>query len=917
MITDLLYFIKTYKLEILCTFMLSTLVYLTGLLIFKRSKSNTIEFVQKTYQSTVKLNKFNINHNNLSKNNAVYLTQFKKNPYMMHIIYAIMTYFKDPVNMFCLFISFGQIYEYKDYRSFVPLIIFASIHTINHIYSISSLITSQYSINNTKIKKIVDTKLKTVKLIKQQNLKRGDFVKLTDTDQIPADILLLNSQAIVQELNLTGEDIMIIKQGFTVDPEYLDVELTINHLANNGNINNYYYDSRNMIFRGTKIIDTYNKELFGVVIETGNDCQIFRINNEYKKHPTKIQQSLSQICLSNLYLLLIIASFFGIILYAKSDETKKIGKLWNYVRKMILLLNTMVPLSLQFFFNSASIILSKRIETDLDLQVNRNGITCFQHNPYFIVSDKTGTVTTNKMDLIDIQHNKPHDKFEVLLNILACTQIQPHSKTGELLKSDILEEQLLTKLLKDNDMKLKSNSSKIIIEHKDNTITIDRIFSHAFDYKLEVKIAVIKYNNKYYLHIQGTPEAINNYSDYKLAPLLENLDQKDYPQSAYRRVIAHAAKEIDAVDVTIVKHHPKEILNNFDIVSLYVFHDYLVSNIQKSISIIFQEKRDFTMLTGDRQVSAQEIGKTMGLYNFNNTFDINTEKDLDSIFDISTHETCVFINGRLLESLVNSNKEDKLKTIIALTNRRIIYRASPAAKQLYIMFLQRTFPNHETMMVGDGLNDMAAIIQANVGVSIRQENNTQVQNTSDIIISDWNTIPKLFNNFTNKRQLITNINNLVLIKHMITAFMLITMVLLSNFQKIRDPASPFLMSLLNGTIYLCMILYSKYEDVHEEHTLSSSYMSIFRGILLGILDGFLVFTFFDPNIGIKILLCIQVIQLIMILNKMSKNQITKLVYLLLIILWWIFMLASIDKYTIKLFILMLIYGSFNIWLSTL
>jgi len=904
-----------YPTEFFVLIILCTLIYLFFHYINKyiNSGTKTIIYNHPTYQTRTDLHNFRISSPNLSKNNAVYLTNFKSDglrALLMHIIYGYILYFIDPINLFCLFVSIGQIYEYFDFRSVIPLSIFATISMFNHVYSMSVKLNQQHSINRKNITKSIrkkgtldDGKSVDVyinKIIPQMNLKRGDWVKLNENTEIPADILLFNSNVLVQEIELTGEDIIISKIGLNVDlfSSHSKSLITINHHKNEGAIELNHkmisYSSKNMIFRGTKIIDG---DTFGIVIETGNDCQIYRIDNNSKKDSSNIQKNIINICITNLYFMLILASFTGIIIYSKNImEQYSYKKLLSIIRKMIILFNTMVPLSLQFFFSIGSGILSKRIANKNKITVNRNGIMAFQTDPHFIVSDKTGTITTNELDIANIfvncdenTHNhrdiyRDHS-IDILNNILACTEIQPHSKTGQLMKNDIVEEKLLSFALQSDkgNRKLVKNiinndgSGYINVLDYDN---YERLYYKPYDYKLEVKIGVIKkeHGSNIELHIQGTPEAIDRYSNGKLAIILTQIESMKVPNNVYKRVIAHASKIITHEELLTLKNNPQKILRDFEITSVYIFYDYVIEGINQSIDTILEMGKDFAMLTGDKMSSAVEIGKTIGIIKHDN--DVTAVDNIDDLTEGNFNEDkCYIINGRLLEDIICSNKTTQLAVIIQNSKRRIIYRASPNGKQLFISFLKKWF-NRETMMIGDGSNDISAIVQANIGVGIERDNNHNVQNIAEITIDNWNKIPQLLTDFKEKQSIIKNVAQWVLMKHMITAFALLVILMASRFENIRDPASPYIMSILNGFMFICMCVYCQYTNIigHETYTPQNVYKMIIKGILLGIFNSLTVLTFIDIeqiNMGVKILIFIQAIELAIQLYNIHQSHAKK------------------------------------------
>jgi len=622
--------------------------------------------------------------------------------------------------------------------------------------------------------------------------------------------------------------------------------------------------------------------------------------------------------------------------------------LWRSIRQTILLLNTMVPLSIQFFCDTASTILSKIISKKSNVEINRNGTTAFHYNPTHIVSDKTGTITTGQLDLIKVIINgvdqlstNKVDNYKVqdiLTNLMACSEIQPHSTTKQLLKSDIVEEKLLTQFLSYGftlDKNSVNNDKRgtglfvfsDITTNKDHVVT--RLLTKPFNYKYGVKISILEdCDKKTTLHVQGTPEAINNYSNNAIDTVLIKIDDEDKPSNVCQRIIAHGSKVLGETEVVkyldilsdLETNHAEIVescLKNLETTSVYVFYDYVVEKLNNSISELMESKKDFTLLTGDRMQAAISIAKTIGI--LDNTIATTTTITIDNDHDLlktysniqnTSTNPAIIINGRALESFImNSDLKTKLGIIVQKSNKKVIYRASPTTKQLYISFLQHHL-KVQTVMVGDGSNDIAALMQSDVGICVKHTDNLHVQHISDILIDNWNCIPKLLNEFNEKRDTLTNIVGWVLTKHMITAFGLLIMLMLTKFEQTKDPASPTLMTLINSSMYIAMCIYCGFENQKENKKeknillFTKNYKTTnielnllnnsFKGIILGLVNGLVVYNFFENNnISENINDCIilmtyvQVLELLIRLYKYSeKNEPLLLFYFSLICGVW-------------------------------
>ena len=753
--------------------------------------------------------------------NEIYLTKIKYNGlllYFFHIIYSIIKYYSTLDNLFFLLVSIFQILMYNDYRSMIPLSIFTLLTIGQHLTENYDRIKEQlkinsiqYQMNKNLIKNIVDINI-------------GNDIELDRYKDIPADIKIESGKLVVNEYNLTGEKI---------------------------DINKYRGD---IIYRGTTIIDG---TVIGKVINIGNQCKIYNIDYNINKKKSNLENTLYQICIYNLYLLLGISlGFSGYIYYYYN---------YNKILHLILLFNTLIPLSLQFFLNCSSKIISTRIEkkfnvnfnVNFNVKINSNGIKSFLFNPKFIVTDKTGTLTINKIELDKIITKENIN--EQAINIISSSMIDLHSETKEILKHDILEELLLKYLFDKNIILHENNVKKFGGNFVLNNKLYLRHFYENYIYALGVKISIIEYDKKYYMHIQGMPESINKYLSesefdkfHKTITETEDIISDNY----YLRIIAHASKEIsknELQDFLNKQDNEKDIhLKNFNSWSIYVFKDYIVEGLRNTIKNM---NEDITMLTGDKYTTSLNVGKLTGLIN-DEYLHIDNMPSITKLTENLDSNLSILISGLTLEDIITNNKK-MFENLILSTNKRIIYRATPNLKQLYVSTLQEIFKK-DVMMIGDGTNDLSAIMASNVGVGVVGENDI-IQKVSDIVIENWNVIPSLLDEFKYMQIISHDISKWVLFKHILTAFTLCGILISSNFQQIRDPTNPYIMSTFNSIIFIIGMIYTLYYKPrniklnNKNLIIKNEYI---YGICVGILNGIYIYNNFDLDIGIYIGICI-------------------------------------------------------------
>ncbi len=541
-----------------------------------------------------------------------------------------------------------------------------------------------YQSNKTTVKR--DGKLEE---IASENIVDGDYIILEAGDKVPADARIIESYfAKCDEAILTGES--------------MSVDKTENTISKTALISERY----NMVYSGTVVVAG---KIEAIVVETGMDTEIGKIAStiDTKEEPiTPLQVKVKKISTFISGIAAFLVAFvlcYGVIM----DYT-----VLNVVMLCISMIVASVPECLPIAITATLSIGVSEMAKKKSIVRNMAAIETLGATEV-ICTDKTGTLTTNKMEVIKIFTNeqiinfKDIKKYPELVDIMVyCNNAQ--KETSGKYTGDSVEVALnifLTKQKINVEKHLKENLRKLELPFDSDRKMMSTIYDH---------------NNKEIIYTKGGLEAVISKCNYILIDgKKEKITKKvkdeylkiedDFSHEALK-VLAFAYKEIDKKIAKEEDYFKEE--KNLILVGIIGLKDPARKNVASAIQTCREAHIRPIMLTGDNLATALAIAKEVGI----------CDSDEDGV------------NASDLNNL-------KPREVIEYVNKYSVFaRVSPENKVQIVKALQKM--GKVVAMTGDGVNDAPAMKLANVGVGMGKSGTDVTKNVADIILLDdsYNTI---------------------------------------------------------------------------------------------------------------------------------------------------------------------------------
>ena len=566
-------------------------------------------------------------------------------------------------------------------ESFIDSLIILAIVILNAILGFIQELKADKAIESLKKMQITTIKVKRnnkIYVVNSENIVKGDILVLEAGDTIPADARIIWEASLkVDESALTGESIPVSKN-ITILKE-----------------NTVLAQRKNMIYFGTNIV--YGK-CQAVVCETGLNTEfglIAKYLNNEEKEITPLQRKIDGISkfLSIIIFLIIVIMF--IIGFIKGMDIKEVIMLSISLAVAAIPegLPTVITITLSLGMSTmakkhAIVRKMSSVETLGSIEV--------------ICSDKTGTITQNKMKVQEVYYNNKIcsyndlDKNNILLSIMALNNDTEKSNNNyigdptEIALYEACEECL--------------NINKLI----DNNKRIDEL---PFDSNRKMMSTINKNENNFILYTKGSFDSIIKhclyiYEDNNIKELtkedinkLKEIERQE-SNKAYR-VLAYAYKKIDESYIL-----DKSLENKLIFVGMTAMIDPPRVDVKEAINECKIAHIKPVMITGDSLSTATSIAKKIGI--------LANESEA--------------ITGELLDKM---SKEELVKNI---SNYSVYARVSPMNKLAIVNAWKQN--GKIVAMAGDGVNDAPALKSADIGVGMGITGTEVSKGVSDIILAD-------------------------------------------------------------------------------------------------------------------------------------------------------------------------------------
>lgn len=602
--------------------------------------------------------------------------------------------FKDPLVIILLIAAIVQIFlgEFVESLIIFVVVILNALLGVTQTRKAESSLDSLKKLSSPNAKVLRDGKKKTIPV---REIVVGDIVFLEAGDYIPADGRLIKAQSLkVVEGMLTGEAEAVLKHS-----DKIEEEVGIG-------------DQRNMVFSGATVV--YGRGTL-VVTETGMNTEVGKVATLLESagnKQTPLQEKLDDFGKKLGIIIMILAAAIFIIQvirgYIDGENMKNL--IFNSFMFAIAVAVAAIPEALS---SIVTIVLAVGTKDMAKKQAIIRKLPAVETlgSTSVICTDKTGTLTQNKMTVVDF--------FMYGVNKAKVEEKNNNSSQVEAmdLSSTLCNDSEVTETGKEigdpTEIALLRFAEKRGIDYKELREKYDRLSEIPFDSDRKLMSTVNSINGNAIMFTKGAPDVVfarsntvlNNGEVEEMTEEIKNEYRKvneDFSNRALR-VLAFAVKDVPDENFVPCLEDETEMT----LVGLMAMIDPPREQVYDAVKEATGAGIKTVMITGDHKTTASAIAREIG---------IMSEDDIS-------------LTGKELDELSDIELKEKLEHIT------VYARVSPENKIRIVKAWQEK--GYITAMTGDGVNDAPALKQANIGIGMGSGTDV-AKDASAMILTDDN-----------------------------------------------------------------------------------------------------------------------------------------------------------------------------------
>lgn len=594
----------------------------------------------------------------------------------------------------------------------------------------------------------------------------GDIIELEAGDYVSADARIISSEALeVNESTLTGESKSIKKDNIDITEEK---EL---------------YERKNMVYAGCNVT---NGHAFVVVCSTAMNTELGKIgaslmNN--KNELTPLQKKVNQISKVLTYIII------GIIIVMMVVGLLKKNDFFDILMLSISLAVAAIPEGMS---SVITIILSLGMSEMAKRNVIIRKMASVETlgSTDIICSDKTGTITENKMQVKSIYvNNKLYTEKDNIENINLYNYCLSSCQN----------------VTKNNDKYLGDETEVAIykyLEEKNILINIPRIKEYPFDSDRKMMSTINTIEGKEYSFTKGSLDSVlQNCSYYLEDNKLYNITT-EYKEKIFKIEEEESEKSLRILALAYKTENTSDPEHNMIFIGLIGMMDPPRISVPNAINTCKNSGIKIVMITGDSINTARAIAKSVGIIDTDEG--ATTGKEIDKLTD------------------------DELKEAVKKYN--VYARISPSTKLRIVDALQSN--GYVVAMTGDGVNDAPAIQKADIGIGMGITGTEVVKKVADCILVD-DSFSTIVDGVEEGRRITSNIKKIILylLAGNIVEVLLVFISMVLNMEMFTTLQLLWI-NLVTDSIPAIMLAFEKKTEDQMENTLVNKYNESFFTPLL-------------------------------------------------------------------------------------